>query len=371
MTIKNLKIIIITIFIIFFSFNFIPSIIELCNDYNSENIEYKLKEEIKNNSLDDLENLGIEDVNNIDKETILVLKNRLLVIGIAFNFVIAFILAIFEPILLWVILIAIYFSKKKYIKIKLSSVDFSKDKNYFRDILREYSPSVLAYIDNFSLNYPTALLGDLLMLEERKFIKINKDNITLINNVGKESLTPTLRYVFNNIVNGKLNINRSEYENIVINEARSLDLLEDDEKEENILKRDLIISSIIYIVFLILIIIIFLNIEVFNYISNPFILIVILFVIFLLLIILTFYPMMKLISLLMLSIKLKKNNGIRTLKGEEVNLKLEGLKNFLNDFSLLNEKSKEELIIWQDYLIYSVIFNQNTKIVDKYKNVIE
>ena len=81
--------------------------------------------------------------------------------------------------------------------------------------------------------------------------------------------------------------------------------------------------------------------------------------------------MMKLISLLMLSIKLKKNNGIRTLKGEEVNLKLEGLKNFLNDFSLLNEKSKEELIIWQDYLIYSVIFNQNTKIVDKYKNVIK
>lgn len=69
-------------------------------------------------------------------------------------------------------------------------------------------------------------------------------------------------------------------------------------------------------------------------------------------------------------IKSKKNNYIRTTKGEAINEKLEGLKNYLKDFSLMNEKSEESLILWEDYLIYSVIFNQNVKVVksmcDKY-----
>ena len=69
-------------------------------------------------------------------------------------------------------------------------------------------------------------------------------------------------------------------------------------------------------------------------------------------------------------IKSKKNSYIRTTKGEAINEKLEGLKNYLKDFSLINEKSEKSLILWEDYLIYSVIFNQNTKVVknmcDKY-----
>ena len=68
--------------------------------------------------------------------------------------------------------------------------------------------------------------------------------------------------------------------------------------------------------------------------------------------------------------KLQKNSYIRTTKGEAINEKLEGLKNYLKDFSLMNEKSEESLILWEDYLIYSVIFNQNVKVVksmcDKY-----
>lgn len=56
--------------------------------------------------------------------------------------------------------------------------------------------------------------------------------------------------------------------------------------------------------------------------------------------------------------------------GETINENLEGLKNYLRDFSSINEKDEKSLILWEDYLIYSVIFNQNTKIArnmcDKY-----
>lgn len=68
--------------------------------------------------------------------------------------------------------------------------------------------------------------------------------------------------------------------------------------------------------------------------------------------------------------KSKKNEYIRTNKGEAINERLEGLKNYLKDFSLMQEKDEKSLTLWEDYLIYSVIFNQNSKLIrsvcDKY-----
>ncbi len=58
---------------------------------------------------------------------------------------------------------------------------------------------------------------------------------------------------------------------------------------------------------------------------------------------------------------------IRTKKGKEINKYLEGLKNYLKDFGNFEEKSHQELILWEDYLIYSVIFNLNTKIIKEYE----
>ena len=62
-------------------------------------------------------------------------------------------------------------------------------------------------------------------------------------------------------------------------------------------------------------------------------------------------------------IKAKNNDYIRTKKGEEINQNLEGLKNYLKDFSSLHEKDEKSLALWEDYLIYSVIFSQNTIVV--------
>lgn len=67
--------------------------------------------------------------------------------------------------------------------------------------------------------------------------------------------------------------------------------------------------------------------------------------------------------------KLNKNNDlVRTTNGEVINEKLEGLKNFLKDFSNISDKNEDYLILLEDYLIYSVIFEQNTLIV---KNIFE
>lgn len=55
----------------------------------------------------------------------------------------------------------------------------------------------------------------------------------------------------------------------------------------------------------------------------------------------------------------------RTELGEEVTEYLYGLKNFINNFSLLSEKDKEAIVLWEDFLIYAVLLEENEKIVDE------
>ena len=370
MTNKKIKVVALIVFIVIFLFNVFSLGKDIYNKFQSNRINYEIKEEIRNAPSDVLEKLQIEDINNIDENAVIELKNKYLLNSVFIVLILSFFLAIVEPILLWVILIAIYLSRKKYMKLKLSSVDFSKDKNYYRDVLKEYSPSVLSYIDNFNINYSTSILGDLLGLEQRKMITINQSNITVLSNEGKDTLPTTLKYVYENIVNGNINIDRFTYESMIINEARSLNLLENDKKVKRHIKKEVITSIIIYIIFIIITAGLFNNIESMNLVNNIFLVFAIFFIFFIFFLIVTYYPITKIIELIILKNKLKHNNYIRTSKGEEVNLKLEGLKKFLKDFSLLDEKTKEKLIVWQDYLIYSVIFNQNTKILEKYKNII-
>ena len=47
---------------------------------------------------------------------------------------------------------AIQKGRKKALKESLSPIDFKNNKEYYRDILKEHSPSELSYIDNFELN---------------------------------------------------------------------------------------------------------------------------------------------------------------------------------------------------------------------------
>ena len=58
----------------------------------------------------------------------------------------------------------------------------------------------------------------------------------------------------------------------------------------------------------------------------------------------------------------------RTLKGKELLNKAYGLKNFLEDFSLIKNRKEKELILWEYYLIYSSILGVNVKINDEVIN---
>lgn len=107
------------------------------------------------------------------------------------------------------------------------------------------------------------------------------------------------------------------------------------------------------------------------YIENAFVLLVI-FVIEMILSVAPFvYPIMAILILSTIEKKYKLDPYFRTKKGKELNREIEGLKRFLKDYTLLNEKDRNEIIIWEEYLVYSVLFNQNKKIIGEYKKYLQ
>ena len=68
-----------------------------------------------------------------------------------------------------------------------------------------------------------------------------------------------------------------------------------------------------------------------------------------------------------------ENKWVKTQKGYDIYTKVVGLKNYIKDYSLLTEKEIEEITIWEDYLIYSIVLNNisklNKKALEFYKNI--
>lgn len=57
----------------------------------------------------------------------------------------------------------------------------------------------------------------------------------------------------------------------------------------------------------------------------------------------------------------------RTEKGNELAEYVWGMKNFIHDFSNLGEADKDALVLWNDYLVYAVVLEENEKIVEEMK----
>ena len=68
-----------------------------------------------------------------------------------------------------------------------------------------------------------------------------------------------------------------------------------------------------------------------------------------------------------------KNNSLkRTVKGEQLTDEILGMKRFIHDFSMLNGADKEEIGLWDDFLVYAIVLEENDKIIEeilKVKNI--
>lgn len=237
---------------------------------------------------------------------------------------------------------------------KLTPYDFGIYKEYYRDIIQEYSPLVLSYIDNFKITEEDIWVT-LLKLQTKNYIEIdNKKNIRVLKNSFYQ-LKETEKYIIENKTN-----NRKELIKIIEEEALTQGLLENikfDEQENKKKIKKLICMFVLSLIAMIVIVPIYSNIY-----SDMGILY---FLINLLIYVVDFgvlYPILRIPYLILYKCNIKKTPFIRSKKGNEINKKLAGLRNYIKDYSMLDQKNMEALTLWEDYLIYSVMFGQNKKV---------
>lgn len=278
-------------------------------------------------------------------------------IGEFFNFLIEFSIAllgtffinIFELYFVTIAYFSIRIVSTKKVKGRFEKIDFKND-NYYRDILPQYSPSVLSFLDNFKLD-KCDIVATLLNLELKEKIKIDEDIYVI--DESDIGLLENEKYVLDNIKRKNINnIDLKEYEEIVIEDCKRYNLIEKQKfTVDDIKKRMLIIEFIIIAV-------VVLNAILSHFFKGTIIIMgIILFITFL--IIIPYFLLSKVVRLVAGNIRIYN----RTKAGKEINAKMEGLKKFLLDYSKIETREKEEIILWQDYLVYAVMFGINNEIV--------
>ena len=293
-------------------------------------------------------------------ESVKIIENIVIIVNV-------FLLSLFVSLLNNIHLLILYFGikigYKYYEKQKLSKNDFNKYKDYYRDILIGFNPLVLSFIDNLKItNF--AINAELLYLQKNKYIK-DDGELSVIKKDDKLSLSE--KYLLDNIESGSLNkISLFDLENLVSKDAKNKDLIKIKEKSK---KSKTFLNIICFIIYY------FVLFYSHKYVLNIFNLVgedkIFIFIILYIIIYGTLFlvPHIFIISKFTYWFKFMKNPYVRTEKGEDINIKLEGLKNYIKDFSILPERKKEELTVWGEYLIYATLFGYNNNVVNYYDKI--
>lgn len=260
---------------------------------------------------------------------------------------------------LTIIYIGVKVSQRKYKNERVEKVDINNI-NYYRDIIKKYSPAVLSYLVDFTLTEKD-VIATLLSLELKGKIEIQDKIIIADDNIN--NLEANEVFIFRTLKNKNLkNINMLEFTNTVRDDAIINKLLEKkaDVKKHTI--KTIIVASIIFILSFIGIVLT-IKYLIIKGLNDDKLIIIGCIILFLLLIIIIYLPIF--IATYLYNYKLLNNIDpyIRNKEGKNLQIKLEGLKKYLSDFSNIDDKKKNELVLWEDYLIYSVIFNLNTKVI--------
>ena len=322
--------------LIFWSFIIIRTIIDMIHGIEIGDINL--------DAINTVESLGIKEYASICFFMVFV-----------FSFFI--IVSLLKSFYLTILYIGVRVAYKKYSKEKLDKIDF-KNNSYYRDIISKYSPAVLSYIDDFKLEEKD-IVATLMSLELKQKLTI-KNGIKIIND-SEENLDENEKYIFKKLKSNTLkNINMLEFEEKVKKDCLDYNLLEENKDIKKKIIKKVFFSVCIYI----LIVAGFFNFPTFyNNIPNKNIAILFLPVMFILFFIMIILPFSTIVYIKSYYRMNKQNPYIRNKQARNINKKLEGLRNYMKDFSQLSESQYNEIVLWEDYLIYSVILGQNSKIV--------
>lgn len=266
------------------------------------------------------------------------------------------------------------FANRSFQKDKIDKTDKKSDE-YYRDILPDMSPGVLSYIDDFKIN-ENDVVATIMMLEQKGKLRI-ADKIEVIND-SEDDLNKNEKYILKCMKSEDNHfVNMAYFEDQVIKDAVENKLLKENKDIKKSVIKKIIVNVITYIVGMTIGFEYYNIIEMIRGIGGSIaegIALVLEWlsglVIFIMFVGVILYPPIFIVYISKYYSKNKKNPYIRNKKAIEINKKLEGLKVYIKDFSNMEDRTKEETVLWKEYLIYSVMFEQNTKITNEILEII-
>ena len=256
--------------------------------------------------------------------------------------------------------IAIVLVGNKVIFLMKKNVKNKMFKQYTRNIPKEYSVAVASLIyDNVferTIDIPAtilSLIGKTILVykkEEKKEIIVNQ-------NVDISELDSHEKYIYESIKNKKKIISEV-FQNYIINDAVKKGFVK--RRDLKGINQNLPLKSILAILILCVLITILdsiVLIRLHDVFRLPILVGTLLCAFFSPIIIKKKYELDS------------KNFYKNTKLGDKEALRLAGLKNYIEDFSLLSKKEIEESILWEDYLAYAYMFKINKKILQYFEEL--
>ena len=329
-----------------------------------------------------------------------------------FNLDIFIVPALFPIIIFGIILISILYGKirvkKKEILIE-KEIKLENPHIYYRELPNNFGVGICSILINKTIENEKDIIACILDLCARKYLKLEKVNdrymITILNN-RTDTLLSNEAYILKHLMNNTAGqIDYQEWHQLCVDDGKQLELFEDN-KEVNLSEsqqqeianeyfktNEEQLKKIIPIVLLIGAILgstvfVFPNVtDVFAHFFNMnnditlkiISFVSIMFITFMLLI--GSYGIIRSVSIVGKTIYQNRNmiyqntlstKIIHTLKGQEATKKLFSFKKFLRDFGSFAEKNPEELILWDEYLSFAIVFNLTDEILKTgYEQLIE
>lgn len=282
---------------------------------------------------------------------------------------------------------------KKYNKSR-RTFDVVNDIDYYRDIFKDVSPATMSLIMDLELEKKKDIGAMKLYYELNDIYLYEKDGGVYLNNPNNVKLNKSDDILLNCFFKKKNSIFvLNEWKENVITENINNNLIRrknNNEKKKvgcglfvllNILSIGYIIFAVVYLIKNIHVYNLFVselemvgldNIDVLNFLaSNPeyfkLTFILLLTPIFLLF---GFWNIISsFIHLFVSSMVHVKDKFKRTPDGNVLAEKLYGMKNFIHNFSNLDDATKEHLVLWKEFLIYAVVLEENDIVLKEIGNI--
>lgn len=253
--------------------------------------------------------------------------------------------------------LAVYFGIRftiRKVEKKNLTYNATMDIPYYRDCIEGLTPFEVSILANLNIEESKDTTATILWYQNKNYIDIKDGQIFYKDNL---NLTEKDKYFLTYLKNKDLGYLES-YKNTTFKELKEKGYIEDNNNKVNIFKNIIII----FLLFFLIICLILIN----EFIIKDLIIEDIIDLIIICLITIITY---KRTSSLLVDYVNRKSKYKRTKIGEEKTEYIHSLQNFIHDFSNLKDATKEQIVLWEDFLVYAIILEENSKIVKEIENI--